>query len=552
MDDRNTPSNGKNICLFIDGTWNEKEAESPTNVARLFDAVDDVDREGKPQIKLYVQGVGTAPLVDAGNLSEADYAVLLSRHLGEDLPIDDNDFLQGLMGGAFGRGTEARIKALYAFLCQHYETGDQVFLFGFSRGAFAVRSLAGFVDKVGMLLSNHLDKVDEAYALYERGTDPAQSALEDFLRPLRGIQGYDDRPLPLHFLGVWDTVGSLGLPSRITRLTANFTEFHHHDLPPQVMHARHALALHEIRPDFEVVPWHPDPRLKQVWFPGAHSDVGGGYAEGEDGLSVVALRWMAQEAYDLGLRLSSKVAWWADRPRDEVVHSAMTGLYLLTSWPKPRDMLLHYERDLWRTHVFHDTTKTYLLQADKADYAFTFPHVNEALRLVDRLALGACACLMLSPSNDWLGFQFERPTHRWWRSVTLAELDASQARIETFIHSTGPADALEVEAFARALCIGELLDREGTIMSAAQQLSRRVDGFGTLAAPSPAHAANENARFDACADGLLRALRLMGFGGEASAHPALDLVRFHRDLLPSGAARTSTTAPPPQSTIGKI
>lgn len=395
----------RDIAIFIDGTWNGAGARQPSNVRKLFAATLEGTRGGREQVKLYVPGVGKKPTADLGALADGDYAVALARHLRQELPLGTATLSRKHIGGVTGKGTAARIKATYHYLCSRYKhlRGDRVFLFGFSRGAFAARSLAGFVGQVGLLLASKLQHVERAYEIYEGSEDPAQTELADFLAQLTGVRVVTAESafyLPIHFLGVWDTVGALGLPSRMAWLSAPFTEYHQVEVPPSVMTARHALALHELRGLFEPLLWAPGshPDLKQVWFAGAHADVGGGYAIGEDGLSDTALRWMAEEASQSGLLIANDASttWrtvWDERPP---VHHEIRGLFLAT-WPAPRRWLSECDQTegLWQSHHFHRSLLNHLQSADALHHGFKLPYVNAALRSADALGLPLAVYLRL-------------------------------------------------------------------------------------------------------------------------------------------------------------
>ncbi|MGG1947712.1 DUF2235 domain-containing protein [Trinickia sp. NRRL B-1857] len=263
---------------------------------------------------------------------------------------------------------------------------DKLFLFGFSRGAFAARSLAGFIGYVGLLLADKLDKVEEAYELYEMSQDPSQSKLAAFLYALTGHRiAYEDSPfyVPTHFLGVWDTVASLGLPSRLEWFTAPFTEHHQADTPPAVMTARHALALHEVRSPFEPLLFkYDDSRdIKEVWFAGAHADVGGGYEVGEDGLSNIALRWMAKEAEPAGLLLEPSASWLQNWDEPLKVHHGIHGKLAMLI-PTPRKWVM--EGNVLRHH-FHRSAVDYLRDADRMTYDFKHYWVNKVLKKIDSI-----------------------------------------------------------------------------------------------------------------------------------------------------------------------
>lgn len=389
----------RNICIFIDGTWNSDRSRSTTNVLKLFNATPEGIIDGREQFKLYIQGVGKKPQAQGSGLDD-DYAHELNQLLRREFPAGMAPLFRPSVGGGFGKGTTSRIKAAYRFLCEHYDKDrdDRVFLFGFSRGAFAARSLAGFINQVGLLLSKHLDELENAYEIYESGTNPAHARLARKLEKLTGIRTVSREGeyfLPIHFLGVWDTVASLGLPSRLSWLTAPYTEYHQVEVPPAVMTARHALALHELRSLFEPLLWkagsHSD--LKQVWFPGAHADVGGGYPADASARSDIALRWMAAEAAATGLGIVPELLQQKESEISQKIHHEIRGWFLAT-WPRPRQWLLDKSADL-DSHYFHETAYDYLRQSDAIGYRFSLRHVNSALRAVDRDALARAILLRL-------------------------------------------------------------------------------------------------------------------------------------------------------------
>ena len=383
----------RTIAIFIDGTWSRGGTTNPTNVRKLFEATLIGDVGGREQISLYIPGVGRKPKVDLAAASDADYDVQLSRHLRSEILAGTAAVTRRLLGVAFGKGTTVRIKGTYHFLCKNFDRkrGDLVYLFGFSRGAFAARSLAGFTQHVGLLLADKLDLVDKAYEIYERSEDPGQSELVEFLYKLTGrrsVSPDDEYYVPTHFLGVWDTVGSLGLPSRLEWMTAPFTEFHEVGVPPSVMTVRHALALHEIREVFEPLllraGGHND--LKQVWFAGAHADVGGGYKSGETGLSNLALRWMAVEANKRGLQFDDQSIWLKDSNESLMVHHEIRGPFLAT-FPVIRNWLKDWSKSDFETHYVHRSALDYLSDGDREGYRFAHLLVNSALRHVDALTV---------------------------------------------------------------------------------------------------------------------------------------------------------------------
>jgi len=280
----------KRLVICADGTWNEPEQTdqgmpADTNVVKLARAVLPQDPHGLPQVILYHKGVG-----------------------------ERGSFWDHLTGGAFGVGISASIEDLFLFLANNYQPGDELFLFGFSRGAYTVRSLAGFIRNCGILKREHLGRYTEAYDLYRDRTDdthPSSSqavafrenyAWPEFVRP----------DFSIRFIGVWDTVGALGVPVRPLRFwTKKQYEFHDVSLSSHVDFAYQALAIDERRQPFQPAIWEqqlpasPTQVLEQAWFPGVRCNVGGGYADA--GLSDGALLWMWDRATQAGLGLDSQV-----------------------------------------------------------------------------------------------------------------------------------------------------------------------------------------------------------------------------------------------------
>ncbi|MDZ7778985.1 MAG: DUF2235 domain-containing protein [Gemmatimonadota bacterium] len=287
-------STPKNIVICSDGTGNIGGKGRGTNVFKLYEAVDrhghrPEDDDGDPlppQIAFYDDGVGTESLK----------------------PLK-------ILGGAFGLGLTRNVKELYKQLCRSYRPGDRIYLFGFSRGAFTVRTLAGLVvtcgivDGMRMPSGRELDRrVDEAYREYRRRYRRYRKP-EDMSTVGRPLKTRDDvfDGVSIEFIGVWDTVDALGLPfdeaaevlDRIRRF-----RFPNRKLSPRVKKGCQALAIDDERHTFHPVLWdqegeEDDTRIVQVWFAGVHSNVGGGYPK--QGLSLVSLDWMMTEAEAAGL-----------------------------------------------------------------------------------------------------------------------------------------------------------------------------------------------------------------------------------------------------------
>lgn len=265
----------KRLIVCCDGTWNKLSNPCPTNVIKLAQAITSLGDDGIPQIVLYEEGLGT-------------------------------QWYSKLAGGAFGWGIDQIIQNAYRFLCLNYDPGDEIYLFGFSRGAYTVRSLAGMMHCSGLLSRDHICKAPAAYQLYrDRDIKPSSPEAQAF----RAIHG---ERVPITLLGCWDTVGSLGVPDMVPGISMdNWLDaqyrFHDTRLSSSIQHALHAVAIDEIRKVYNVTPMQTSSGsttqvLRQVWFPGCHGCIGGG-TEANRGLSDGALQWMMESTSQLGLKL---------------------------------------------------------------------------------------------------------------------------------------------------------------------------------------------------------------------------------------------------------
>ncbi|MEL7154417.1 MAG: DUF2235 domain-containing protein, partial [Pseudomonadota bacterium] len=215
---------------------------------------------------------------------------------------------------ASGQGINISIRNGYGFLARHYRPGDRIYLLGYSRGAYAVRSLAGMIGTIGLLREKYSTPrhVNLAFRFYEVGS---QSAARQHFSKHRC-----HTDVPIEMLGVWDTVKALGLPYPVlNRLAPMATEFHDHELGTHILHGYHALAIDEDRESFEPILWEQSAdwqgRLEQAWFPGAHGDVGGQVSHNvHRPLSNISLNWMLRRAETHGVRLPE--AWESWFPED--------------------------------------------------------------------------------------------------------------------------------------------------------------------------------------------------------------------------------------------
>ena len=267
----------KRIVLCFDGTWNKPADENlpvnrqvETNVRRFFESIEETGPDGVKQVRWYDQGIGSK-------------------------------WYNRYVGGAVGVGLEKNIIDGYKLLAQEYADGDEIYILGFSRGAYTARSLVGLIRNCGLVYNKQLTlRIAMAYGIYRTRADGPDSEAAKAFKEMFA------RQVRIKFLGAWDTVGALGIPlNLLEQFKGKFYEFHDTRLSKIVDNAYHAVAIDEHREIFDVCLWNPDAEpeqtLEQRWFIGAHCDVGGGYPERE--LSDVPLRWMQDKAAALGLAL---------------------------------------------------------------------------------------------------------------------------------------------------------------------------------------------------------------------------------------------------------
>ena len=297
----------KRLAIFLDGTWHDPSDQ--TNVFRLYDLVAPQDSAGFGQFCHYDPGVGTEPF-------------------------------HRLAGGAFGERLSRNVCDAYRFLVDTYEDKDEVYVFGFSRGAYTARSLGGLIAFCGLLHRDAPPTIEEVHDRYQKRKEGATPIAKlDFLRRSGAPLSAGDtrllewsRRIPIRMMGVWDTVGALGIPWTVPLIGRKAFHFHNPNLSTTYEHAFQALAIDENRAAYGPTLWTlfapetsgtaspipPAPesrrRVEQRWFIGAHANVGGGTRD--DPLPFIPLAWMQGKAERLGLKFRSAVtvppdAWMA-------------------------------------------------------------------------------------------------------------------------------------------------------------------------------------------------------------------------------------------------
>ena len=233
-----------------------------------------------------------------------------------------------MAGGISGVGIDKNIMDCYRFIVHNYDPGDALYFFGFSRGAYTARSLAGFVRNCGCAAARACRRrcrrrFDFTGSAPEAAVARMQNGRSEFRRDYAVADITE-----IEFVGVWDTVGSLGIPVPFWG-TLGEREFLFHDTEPSkiIQHACHAVSIDENRVDFEPTLWSDKPGmdLQQVWFAGVHSDVGGGYAE--RGLSDCAAQWMIREAGKCGFRFEQHLASAVVPDSEDAQHNERKGIY---------------------------------------------------------------------------------------------------------------------------------------------------------------------------------------------------------------------------------
>lgn len=306
----------KRIVICADGTWNRPEKnikkDFPTNVLKLARAISPGGKDGVEQVVFYDWGLGS--------------------------------YNDKFLAGTFGKGINKNIMDCYRFIVQNYALGDELYFFGFSRGAYTVRSLAGLLNNCGILYNAKANLIQKAFDMYKSAEiHPSDETSREFRRlnsvtiKLDGLsrdekKKYTDDGCPkIHFVGVWDTVGALGIPFSVLGFLNEKHMFHDNKIGPNMLYARHAMAIDEKRDDFQPTIWkqRTGVDIQQVWFAGVHSDVGGGYTPDKGGIVAAdyPLKWISEEAGKAGLVLSGHLSSRLKLSPTATLHDSKRGIY---------------------------------------------------------------------------------------------------------------------------------------------------------------------------------------------------------------------------------
>ena len=270
----------KRIVICADGTWSkpekDPEVDFPTNVLKLARAIQPVGKNEVPQQVFYDWGIGS--------------------------------YYDPIISGATGKGLHKNIMDDYRYIVQNYAPGDDLYLFGFSRGAYTIRCLCGMINNCGILKRPDAALIQKAFDHYKNDAPEYAPKGEE---SVKFREQYAHESKEVKFVGVWDTVGAMGIPISFLGFLEKKDEFYDTKIGSNVRIARHALAIDEHRVDFKPTIWQlrENMDMKQVWFSGAHCDIGGSYKPDDDetSLSDIALDWMIREAEIADLSIESHV-----------------------------------------------------------------------------------------------------------------------------------------------------------------------------------------------------------------------------------------------------
>jgi uncharacterized protein (DUF2235 family) len=353
----------------LDGTSN-KFSQANTNVVKMYAML---DREDPCQLMYYQPGIGTMSPPGVWGKTKQWFVTHIDLAIAWLLEDHTSD--------------------AYRFLMRTYEPDDKIFIFGFSRGAYTARVLAAMLHKVGLLSRGNEELIPFAWDIFQDRSTLASHESDNFRDTF-------SRPVPIEFLGLWDSVSSVGWAllwgSQSFQFTAN---------NPSVNNIHHAVALDERRAYFLQNLWNPNLRpgqtLEEVWFPGVHCDIGGGYAEAEAGLSKITLRWMMRAAQKAGLRFNAErvqeVLPAVDTPQESAPnalgtkHESLAGPWWLAEYIPKRSRVAaqnyagHWFLHRGRHRQVLDNAKLHIsvLQRKKLLPSYNPPNVHDPYQTVD-------------------------------------------------------------------------------------------------------------------------------------------------------------------------
>ncbi|MGV8879369.1 MAG: DUF2235 domain-containing protein [Sphingobacteriaceae bacterium] len=328
----------KRIITCSDGTWNlpgdtYQNQIVRSNIQKIFESICNEAGDGTHQIKYYDEGIGA-----------------------------EGSKFRKIFDGITGGGLDENILDAYKFICWNYSQGDEIYIFGFSRGAYTARSLAGLIRTAGLVKNNDLLLINKAYEIYRDRGNAKKHPEGDIAKNFR--EKYSQPDFRIKFIGVWDTVGSLGVPIKFGGSKDRY-EFHDTTLSSYVDFAYQALAIDEKRKNFQPTIWQQSENankedtkqvLEQVWFSGVHSNIGGGYPN--EGLSDIALQWMIDKAKATGLSFEEQYVSDHVKPKadGELYNSFAFPFSLAGKFIRPV-MLSTYARESVHPSVFERMQK---------------------------------------------------------------------------------------------------------------------------------------------------------------------------------------------------
>jgi glutathione S-transferase len=321
----------KRIIFCADGTWSGPAKQTGVEPMDGDDAAGEIPPDGVTNVVKLFENLDGAITAETKALQN-EHEKVLSDAAGNPLQVakylhgvgDSKNLLIKLLGGALGLGVIGRIVRGYTFISRNYEPGDEIHITGFSRGAYTARALAGMISTVGLLDKRTYDVNDkmESYKLGigawhkskgitlsgSKHASAFANKLLDVVETLLARDVPDNKlipDVPIRSVGVWDTVGSLGIPVYAGDMRFDLFRFADTTLSAKVANGFHAMAIDEQRLDFPVTRWDARQGVTQVWFIGAHGDVGGGYSSNEGLLSDITLGWMMQKLAGVGVKFAT-------------------------------------------------------------------------------------------------------------------------------------------------------------------------------------------------------------------------------------------------------